>query len=202
MSTASIARSLRRRRVSSARRRARRSYALRRLGGSRSAVGRMVRWFAFPLFPVDLRGLAGLSALAVFAFAYWWGHTMDVTGSAIDAYPSMWLASPGFRGTVVAGAVAGSCLWASLLPWRPMRFAGAISLTVTTLALFLSSLGTGIWFEMNLGLDLPSPLFVDAVHLAVVIAVLGWLLALAVVCKRLAVTSVVGAASVVRAVLR
>jgi hypothetical protein len=202
MTSASLSRSLRNHRPAVLRQRARRSYALRRACGSRSWAGRIARWFAFPVFPLDTRGVAGLLAVSVFGFNLWWGHTMDVTGSAIDVYPSRWLSSPGFLGAIAAGTAAGWCLWASLLPWRPLRIAAAIAMTLATLGLFHASLGTGMWFEMyDRGDPLPSwfPLAVDGTITA---AVLGWLLALAVLGKRLLLAICVGAFAACRSIFR
>jgi len=162
----------------------------------------LARWFVFPLFPWDTRFVAGLLAISVVGFSLWWGHTMDATGSAIDVYPSLWLSSPAFLGTVAAGTAAGWCLWASLLPRRPLRIAAAIALTVATLGLFHTSLGTGMWFEMyDRGDPLPSwfPLAVDGTITA---SVLGWLLALVVLGKRLLLTICVGALFACRSIVR
>lgn len=168
----------------------------------RTRGGAAVRWFAFPVFPRDMRALAALSAIAVIGFAHGWGHTMDVTGSGLDYYPSRWLSSIGFRGTVIAGTLAGSFLWASLFPWRPVRIAAAFLLVAAILALFFGSLKTGIWFEMYMGREFPSALSYHVVHGAVLTAILGWLLALVVLAKRVVVTAAVGVVSAVRAVLR
>jgi hypothetical protein len=156
----------------------------------------------FPVFPLDTRGIASLLAVSVFGFTLWWGHTMDVTGSAIDAYPSRWLLTPGFLGAIVAGAASGWCLWASLLPWRPLRITAAILLTIATLGLFAASLGTGMWFEMYDRGDGLGAWFPLAVEGTITAAILGWLIALTILAKRLLVAAAVGAVSAVRAVMR
>jgi hypothetical protein len=127
---------------------------------------------------------------------------MEVTGSAIDAYPSRWLLSPGFLGAIVAGTASGWCLWSSLLPWRPLRIGAALVMTIATLGLFAASLGTGMWFEMNSRGDALASWFPLAVEGSIVASILGWQIALVVLAKRMLIAVVTGAVSAVRVVLR
>lgn len=158
------------------------------------------RWFAFPVFPLDLRTVAGVAALAVIGFVYWWGHTMDVTGSGLDRYPTRWIRSIAFRGTVISGMIAGSCLWASWIPWRSLRISAAIVFTAATLGMFFASLETEIWFEMYASRE-PLPMeFHRAVHAGVTASVVGWMAALVVLAKRILVSTTAGAVRAVRAV--
>ncbi len=184
MYRASISRSIANRRPASVRWRVRRSYVNRRTSGARSSIVRALRWFALPVFPLDMRSLAAFLGLAVFFFSWWWGYTMEVRGAAIDAYPSRWLHSAAFLGLVWVGSASGSCLWASLLPWRWLRVAGAVLGTLVIAGLFFTSIGTGMWFEMYAFGNAspgPPPWLVEA---GILVAMAGWLIALGVLVKR------------------
>lgn len=125
----------------------------------------------------NMSKIAMVLGMLVFPLAYWWGHHMSITDSAIDQYPSRWIYSWPFVLLIFAGSISGSAGIGSFLANQTVRIFYGILLGFINPLIFLGTIHDKFEYGVYDGVSILSKIS----DMGAWVCILGWLVSLSAV---------------------
>lgn len=125
----------------------------------------------------NMSKIAMVSGMLVFPLAYWWGHHMSVTGSALDWYPSRWIHSWPFILLIFTGSISGSTGIGSILTNQTGRIFMVFLLGFMNPLIYLATIHDKFEYGKYDGVSIFSRI-TDTVAW---VCILGWIVSLSLV---------------------
>ena len=125
----------------------------------------------------NMRRIALVSGMLVFPLAYWWGHHMSVTGSALDWYPSRWIYTWPFRLLIFAGSISGSAGIGSFVANQTGRIFIVFLFGLINRLIYLATIHDKFEYGVYDGVSI----FSKISDMGALVCILGWLVSLGAV---------------------